>query len=89
MPNVLFSPVTPQYAPGSRIEPPPSAPMAPATSRAPTHAADPPEEPPPQRVTSQGFPTGPYADTCPVEPPPQKCVFVWPTITAPASRSAR
>jgi hypothetical protein len=59
---VSLSPVTPQYAPGSLIDPPPSVPTDPATRRAPTAAAEPPEEPPPQHFTSHGLPTGPYAD---------------------------
>src|SRR3954454_10127535 len=84
-----FRPVTPQYAAGSLIEPPPSVPTAPATSRAPTAAAEPPLDPPPQGSTFHGLPTGPYALTCPVEPPPQKCMLVTPTTTAPAWRSTR
>jgi hypothetical protein len=59
LPNVGLIPVIPQYAAGRRIEPPPSAPTAPASSRAPTAAALPPLEPPPQCSAFHGFPTGP------------------------------
>lgn len=52
-------PVTPQWAAGWRMEPPVSEPMAYHTSPTATAAAAPPEEPPGERVRSQGFFAGP------------------------------
>ena len=52
-------PVTPQSAAGWRIEPPVSVPLAAGARRAATAAAEPPEDPPGTRVSSQGFFTGP------------------------------
>src|ERR1051325_4899828 len=45
-PLVGFSPVTPQKCAGMRIEPPVSEPSAAGTSRAPTAAPEPEDEPP-------------------------------------------
>src|SRR6478735_9631316 len=51
-PLVGFNPVTPQKCAGRRIEPPVSEPSAAGTSRAPTAAPEPDDEPP---VTCAGF----------------------------------
>lgn len=45
----------PQKAAGWRIEPPVSEPSAAGAKLAATHAAEPPEEPPGTRLTSQGL----------------------------------
>ena len=52
-------PVIPHNEAGCLIEPPVSVAVAPATSLAATHEAEPPEEPPGTRLRSQGFFTGP------------------------------
>src|SRR5579872_275126 len=60
-PRVGFSPTKPQQAAGMRMEPPPSLAWATGTTPAATAAAEPPEEPPGVRFTSQGFLAGPYS----------------------------
>ena len=54
-PRVVWSPTTPEYAAGSRVDPPPSEPMV-TGSRAAAAAAAPPElDHPGTRVGSQGL----------------------------------
>src|SRR5258705_5638957 len=80
-PKSPFSPTTPQYAAGRRIEPTVCVPIAPGTCRAATAAPDPDDDPPGVRSAAHGFVVGAgslYAN----------CVAtVLPTITAPAARS--
>jgi hypothetical protein len=57
--------------------------------RAATAAAGPLEEPPGERSLSQGLRAGPKTEMWPVLPEPYSCMFATPTITAPASLSAR
>ncbi len=59
-PYVGLSPTTPQQAAGSRIEPPVSLPIAPATSPAATAAAEPLDEPPAAWPGFHGFCTSPW-----------------------------
>src|SRR5205809_4527907 len=59
-PRVGLSPTSPQQAAGMRMEPPPSLAWATGTTPEATAAAEPPEEPPGVRFTSQGFLAGPY-----------------------------
>src|SRR5438093_8342656 len=61
-PYVGFNPTTPHSAAGCLTEPPVSVPRAHTASPAATAAADPPEEPPGTRPTSQGLRTGPNAE---------------------------
>src|SRR5579863_2638229 len=61
-PYVGLSPVTPQKAAGVRIEPEVSEPSANVTNPAATAAAEPLDDPPLQRVRSQGFKPGPVRD---------------------------
>ena len=61
-PYVGRSPVTPQNAAGVMIEPEVSDPSANVTSPAATAAAEPLDDPPLQRVRSQGFNPGPVSD---------------------------
>ena len=61
-PYVGRSPVTPQNAAGVTIEPEVSEPRANVTSPAATAAAEPLDDPPLQRVRSQGFNPGPVSD---------------------------
>src|ERR1043165_3989030 len=58
-PLVGFSPVTPQKCAGIRIDPPVSEPRAAGTSRAPTAAPDPDDEPPVICAGFQGLRTWP------------------------------
>ena len=52
-------PTSPQHEAGMRIEPPPSFAWAIGTSPAATAAAEPPLDPPVERVVSQGLRVGP------------------------------
>ena len=71
-----------------RIEPPVSVPID-ATDMPVTMAtADPPLEPPGDRVWSCGFRTAPNAESSLVVPNANSWRFVLPTNTAPASRRA-
>src|SRR3954468_18481233 len=76
-PKVGLMPVTPQYAAGSRIEPPPSAPTDPAIMRVPTALAGPPLEPPPPRAPPPpwGVPRVPHGAIC-RRPPGRAPAFV-------------
>jgi hypothetical protein len=86
---VGFTPTVPVTAPGWRIEPPVSVPMASGASKAASAAAEPPPEPPGTRVVSHGFRVGPYAEFSVDEPIANSSMFVLPRITTPASRSRR
>ncbi len=61
-PYVGRSPVIPQNALGVRIDPDVSEPSAKVTSPAATAMAEPLDDPPDQRVRSQGFKPGPVSD---------------------------
>src|SRR5204862_2719297 len=67
-PYVGFTPTVPVTAPGWRIEPPVSVPIARGASYAATAAALPPPEPPGIRSRSHGLWLGPYA-LCSVDEP--------------------
>ena len=69
-----------------RIEPPPSFACAAGTSPAATDAAEPPLEPPVDRLGSHGFRVGPYASGSVVGSVPISGVFVFPRNTKPAAR---
>ena len=58
-PYVGFTPTVPVTAPGCRMEPPVSVPMASGASYAATAAAEPPPEPPGMRPRSHGLRVGP------------------------------
>ena len=62
LPYVGLSPATPQNAPGMRIEPHVSEPIAKGARPAATAAPDPDDEPPAHRLESQGFSPGPVSD---------------------------
>ncbi len=83
-PCVGFSPTTPQYAAGSRIDPPLSVPIAATTQPAATEAADPPLDPPASHSGLIGFLTSPMASSSPQQ---NSFMFVFPTRMAPRSRS--
>ena len=78
-------PVTPQWAAGWRMEPPVSEATAYHTARAATAAAAPPEEPPGERLRSQGLRTGPKQEVSQVEPMANSSMFSLPMDTAPAA----
>src|SRR4051794_3102872 len=67
-PYVGLDPTVPVTAPGWRIEPPVSVPIAIGASYALTAAADPPPEPPGMRLRSHGLWLGPYAEYSVDEP---------------------
>jgi hypothetical protein len=74
-------------APGCRIEPPVSVPMARGASNDATAAADPPPEPPGIRSRSQGLWVGPYAECSVDDPIANSSMLVLPSITVPAAWS--
>src|SRR5208282_5310712 len=80
-----LSPTRPHSLAGIRIEPPPSLACPTATIRAATAAADPPLEPPVERVTSQGLRLGPKASGSVVALSPNSGVLVLPTLIKPAA----
>src|SRR5690606_25667606 len=88
-PYVGLIPTTPQKDAGCRTEPPVSEPSAAGTIPAATAAAEPPDEPPGTRVRSYGLRVGPNAEFSVDDPIANSSRFVFPTTTAPASRSLR
>ena len=84
--RVGLRPTSPHSLAGMRIDPPPSLAWPMGTSPAATAAADPPLEPPVERVVSQGLRVGPYACGSVVGRMPSSGVFVLPTVTRPAAR---
>ena len=74
----------PQTAAGWRIDPPVSVPSASGARPAATAAAEPPDEPPGTRVSSQGLSVGPYALFSVDEPIANSSMFVLPKRMAPA-----
>src|SRR5206468_12340525 len=81
-----FKPTRPHSLAGMRIEPPPSFACAAGTSPAATDAAEPPLEPPVERLGSHGFLVGPYASGSVVGSVPISGVVVLPRSTKPAAR---
>ncbi len=77
----------PQNAAGWRIDPPVSVPSARGARPAATAAADPPDEPPGTRDSSQGFLVGPYALFSVDEPIAYSSILVLPKRIAPAALS--
>ena len=86
-PNAGFRPTRPHAADGMRIEPPVSVPIEASDMPAATATADPPLDPPGDRVGSSGWRTGPNAESSLVVPNANSCRLVLPTSTAPARRS--
>ena len=86
-PRLVFSPTRPHSLAGMRIEPPPSLACPTGTIPEATAAAEPPLEPPVDRVTSHGLRVGPYASGSVVGRIPHSGVFVLPTNTNPARRN--
>src|SRR3954452_9480115 len=78
-------PTVPVTAPGWRIAPPVSVPMASGASKAATAAAEPPPEPPGMRVVSHGLWVGPYAECSVDEPIANSSMLVLPRIGRPAA----
>ena len=81
-----LSPTRPQTLAGMRIEPPPSLPCATGTMPAATAAAEPPLEPPGERVGSHGLCDGPYASGSVDGMVPSSGTLVLPITTRPAAR---
>ena len=88
-PRCGFDPNRPQHAAGIRIEPPPSPPIATGTMPAATATAEPPLEPPGERVASQGLRVSPCAVDSENGHWPNSGIAVLPTTIAPAARSLR
>src|SRR5436853_908753 len=86
-PREGFKPTSPHSLAGIRIDPPPSLACAAGTSPAATAAAEPPLEPPVERLVSHGLRLGPYASGSVVGSVPSSGVFVFPRKTKPAARS--
>src|SRR6266536_3626095 len=77
----------PQTAPGCRIDPPVSVPIASGASNEATAAAEPPDEPPGTRLRSQGLRDGPNAEFSVDEPIANSSMLVLPSRTTPARLS--
>ncbi len=69
------------------MEPPVSVPMAPSAMPATSAAADPPLDPPADRLVSSGLRTAPNAESSLVVPSANSWRLVLPTSTAPAALS--
>ena len=69
------------------MEPPPSEAWAAGTIREATAAADPPLEPPAERVMSHGLRVGPKVGFCVSMERPSSGRLVLPKMTSPASRN--
>ena len=86
VPYVGLTPTVPVTAAGWRMEPPVSVPSAKGASKAPTAAAEPPEDPPGIRPRSHGLAVRRNAE-CSVEPPiANSSRLVLPKIGVPAAR---
>src|SRR4029077_19019990 len=70
---------------GWRIEPPVSVPVAAGSRRAATAAADPPDEPPGTRLSSQGWRVTCQAEFSVLEPIANSSQLSLPRVTVPAS----
>src|SRR5262245_43925760 len=79
-------PTMPHADAGILMEPPVSVPMLASAMPAATLTADPPLDPPADRLASTGFLTMPNADSSLVVPSAYSWRFVLPTNTAPAAR---
>ena len=94
-PSRLDKPVVPRSptrllcADGIRIDPQVSLPIPAAAKLAATAAPVPPLEPPGLRDVSYGFRVCPPSELTVVMPRANSCRFVFPSMTAPASRSRR
>src|SRR4051794_16682661 len=88
-PRLGLSPTSPHALAGMRIDPPPSLPWAAATIPAATAAAEPPLDPPGERLRSHGLRVGPYASGSVVAADASSGTFVRPMITQPVRRSRR
>ncbi len=86
-PAVDLRPNSPVKPAGMRMEPPPSLAVPRVTRPPATAAAVPPDEPPGVRERSQGLRVTPWASVAVKFTPPNSLAVVWPTGTAPASRS--
>src|SRR5690606_148339 len=85
-PHDGFSPTRPQAAAGIRIDPPVSDPPVPRLIPVATEIADPPLDPPGERVVSIGWCAGPNPESSVVVPIANSCMLHLPTRTAPAAR---
>ena len=79
-----FQPTTPHAAAGIRMEPPVSVPTLATDIPVRTAIADPPLDPPGDRVGSIGFRAGPQPESSQVVPKANSWRLVLPTMTAPA-----
>src|SRR4051794_942167 len=84
--RVGFSPTTPQWAAGNRIDPPMSLPWATGTSPAATAAPAPPLDPPVEWAVFQGLRVAPYASGSVVMVVANSGRLVFPQNTKPAAR---
>jgi hypothetical protein len=87
-PRLGFKPNRPQQLAGMRIDPPPSFACATGTMPVATAHAEPPLDPPVERVVSYGLRDGGHAGGSADGRMPSSDVFVLPTMMKPARRSA-
>ncbi len=85
-PSEGLSAVRPFTAPGMRIDPPPSEPVARGTRPAATAAAEPPDDPPGERSSAHGLRVAPNTGFTVSGMKPSSGVLVLPTTTHPAAR---
>src|SRR5215469_2520394 len=86
-PRVGLSPTSPHSLAGMRMEPPPSLACATATMPAATAAADPPDDPPVERLGSHGLRAGGKLIASVVTVVPSSGTLVRPSATKPAARN--
>ncbi len=82
-----FNPISPVYAAGRRIEPPPSVPSATGANPAATAATDPPLDPPGVSVGAHGLPVTPNRALAVYPSIANSGVLVLPSKMAPAART--
>src|SRR4030095_2787485 len=85
-PSVGLRPTSPHNAEGMRIDPPVSVPIDAYAMSVATEIAEPPDDPPGERLGSSGCLAGPNADSSFVVPNANSCRLVLPIRTAPAAR---
>src|ERR1700722_21019221 len=87
--DVAMTPTGPRHAEGIFIDPPVSVPNANGAAPIETDTAEPPLEPPADRIRSNGLRTGPKVRLFDVTPNASSCRFALPFIPAPAASSFR
>ena len=89
LPLLGISEKIPLIAPGNRIEPPPSVPSETGPTPSATEVADPPLDPPDDRSRSHALRASGTSRFTEARYPENSGMFVFPNMTAPASRRRR